>query len=117
MILRAAVTPQLRHGAVLLMGGLLLLAPQEAFARGEFTPADNLYRLIAGPFGKLVMIFCGLGGLATVYTTRGGKAGEKAPLLGIAMIIVALIMFALNVLITSRILGFEQTGYEEFQRY
>lgn len=102
---------------LLLLAFAVLLAPELALARGEFTPEDNLYRLIAGPFGKLVMIFSGLGGLVTLYTTRAGKAGEKTPLLGVVMIIVALVMFALNVLITSRIIGFEQTGYEEFQRY
>ena len=78
-----------------------------AYADGEFTVKDHIFQMINGGFGSFVMVMMGLGGLATLFITREGKAGTRVPIWGVLMVIVAIIMFALRVGIKSGLFGHE----------
>ncbi len=108
-------------------GGVLLLAvtfallatPGAAFALDGYTLQDNFYRLMTGGFGTLVMIFAGAGGIVTVYMQRSGRAGDRVPMYGIVLMLVAVAIFTLRVMVTAGVVGFrgnEYQGYDVSER-
>ena len=106
---------------VCLAVGLLsvVASPSVGFALDGYTIQDNFYRLMTGGFGTLVMIFAGAGGIATVYMQRSGRAGDRVPIYGIVLMLVAITIFALRVMVTAGVVGFrgdEYQGYDVNER-
>ena len=96
-----------------------LSAPSSAYALDSYTIQDNFYRLMTGGFGTLVMIFAGAGGIATVYMQRSGRAGDRVPIYGIVLMLVAVAIFTLRVMVTAGVVGFrgnEYQGYDVSER-
>ena len=71
------------------------------------TLKTHFYKLLTGGFGTLLIVICGLGGMATLLIMRLGKAGKNAPALGLIMLLIAAFIFAYRVLIKSGFLGHE----------
>jgi hypothetical protein len=71
------------------------------------TPRGQFYKLLTGGFGSLVMVFMGLGGIATIFVTRQGKSGKQTPILGIVMLFLAILMFAVRIGIRGGLAGHE----------
>ena len=88
---------------------LIVLWNSSAFALApgyrddQYTPKDHVYYLITGGFGSFVIVFMGLGGLASLMMTRQGQKGRNVPILGVAMLSIAAILFAMKVAIRSGI--------------
>jgi hypothetical protein len=72
---------------------------------------DLFVKLLRGPMGTLTMIFCGLSGFALFYTNREGKAGERAPVGAILLLIFALLLFILRVAMSSGMMGVKYLDY------
>lgn len=73
--------------------------------RIDLTARDHLFSLVTGGLGKFMIILTGLGGLASLLITRQGRKGKNAPVLGIAMLLIAAAIFTLQVLIKSGMMG------------
>ncbi len=73
----------------------------------QVTQRGQFYKLITGGFGSLVMVFMGLGGIATIFVTRQGKSGKQTPILGIVMLFIAIVMFAVRIGIRGGLAGHE----------
>lgn len=106
-----------RLRVAILIGLLLVLFPSLAYAYGsrdEFedpTAKDYFFELVRSSFGTLVMVFCGFGGVATIYMQRSGKTGQQLPGIGIAMLLVAIALFVFRTMITSGLLGNKYLDY------
>ena len=97
----------------------MIVVPSTAFALDSYTIQDNFYRLMTGGFGTLVMIFAGAGGIATVYMQRSGRAGDRVPIYGVVLMIVAVVIFTIRVMVTAGVVGFrgnEYQGYDVSER-
>jgi len=101
-----------------LAASLLLFHAHDAYAY-EYGGGDDdnpsfkayFFKLLRSPFGTLVMVFCGLGGFATLYMTREGPAGKQVPIAGIFLLIAAIGLFITRTMITSGLLGQEYLDY------
>ena len=97
--------------------GIPLVLPKLAQAWNSFGeegaggPKDSFYRLMRGPFGTLVMVFCGLGGFATIYMKRAGRSGQGVPMVGVVLLLAAVCMFIYRIFITSGLLGAQYLDY------
>ncbi len=69
------------------------------------------FKLLRSPFGTLVMVFCALGGFATLYMTREGPAGKQVPVAGIVLLLTAIGLFIMRVMITSGLMGQQYLDY------
>ncbi|MFN8391473.1 MAG: hypothetical protein U0136_14390 [Bdellovibrionota bacterium] len=72
---------------------------------------EMFVKLLRGPMGTLVMIFCGMSGFALFYTNREGKAGERAPIGAFALLISAVLLFILRVMLSSGMMGAKYLDY------
>ena len=66
----------------------------DAFAQGygqyQEEPGGEkfLYKMITGGFGTFVIIFMGMGGVASIFMTRDGESSKKVPVLGVVMLLI-----------------------------
>ena len=82
-------------------------AQVEGYRYTTVTSQGHLYKLATGGFGSFIMIFSGLGGVATVMLTRRGKTRQGVPLAGVGMLVLAASLFAFRIAIKGGILGHE----------
>ena len=73
----------------------------------QATTESFVFKLITSGLGAFVIIFFGLGGLASIYLTRSGESGRKTPVLGVVMLLLAGVTFAYRVAIRAGIMGHE----------
>ncbi len=78
---------------------------------GSLGLKGDIYQLITGTFGALVIIICGLGGFAALIMMRQGKAGKNASAFGIVLLCIAAFVFAYRILIISGAMGHEYGGW------
>ena len=71
------------------------------------TTESFVFKLITSGLGAFVIIFFGLGGLASIYLTRSGESGRKTPILGVVMLLMAGVTFAYRVAIRAGMMGHE----------
>lgn len=91
--------------------GIFLLCCDVAQAQSYYDePASSesfLFKLITSGLGTFVIIFFGLGGLASLYITRSGDSAKRTPILGVVMLLMAGITFAYRVMIRAGMMGHE----------
>lgn len=93
---------------------LAALAPEAYAWRAESetpTGRDYLFQLVRSRFGTLVMVFCGFGGFVTLYMQRVGNKGKQVPMLGIAMLLIAIALFLMRTMVTSGLMGAQYLDY------
>lgn len=105
---RMVTALQLAVWALLLRGTALAqtYGVQETSSTERF-----LVRLVTGGFGTFVIIFMGLGGIASIFMTREGDSSKGTPILGIVMLCIALLTFAYRVMIGAGMMGHEHIDW------
>jgi hypothetical protein len=71
------------------------------------TTTHHMYKLLTGGFGSFIIVFMGLGGMATLFITRRQGSQRQTPILGVLMVLVAIGMFAYRMAINSGVMGHE----------
>lgn len=94
-----------------------LISPVLSFARStsydyQDEPQQNfIYQMITGGFGAFMIVFMGLGGVATIMMTREGNTSHKTPVLGIVMVVIAIAVFVYRLMINSGMMGHEHMTF------
>jgi hypothetical protein len=95
----------------------LLLTAGDVLAQGKevkgyydeyaTSSTSHIYRILTGGLGSFIIVFMGLGGMASLFITRGKGSQKETPIMGVIMVLIAVGLFSYRILIRAGMLGHE----------